>query len=126
MRESELFELLEQTADAAFTVADSGEICSWNSAAEQLFGYTARDVLGRNFNEILDVPDIVGRQALDSGNDAAPPRSGGPGEGIPAFDLEVRNSSGKRIWVNVSPIIFEHHQTRPATVCAAWRPIIEP
>jgi PAS domain S-box-containing protein len=39
MLETELFALLEQTADAAYTVTEGGEICSWNGAVERLFGY---------------------------------------------------------------------------------------
>jgi hypothetical protein len=36
MLETELFALLEQTAAAAYTVTEAGEICSWNVAAERL------------------------------------------------------------------------------------------
>jgi hypothetical protein len=32
MLETELFALLDQTAEAAFTVTEGGEICSWNHA----------------------------------------------------------------------------------------------
>ena len=39
MLESESFTLLNGTADAAFGVDEQGLICSWNRAAEQLFGY---------------------------------------------------------------------------------------
>jgi PAS domain-containing protein len=39
MLDRDLFEFLERTADAAFTVSDSGEICSWNASAERLFGF---------------------------------------------------------------------------------------
>jgi hypothetical protein len=39
MLETELFALLERTADAAYTVTADGEICSWNESAEQLFRY---------------------------------------------------------------------------------------
>ncbi len=38
MLENELLELLEHTADAAYTVTEAGEICAWNGAAEGLFG----------------------------------------------------------------------------------------
>jgi PAS domain-containing protein len=38
--ERELFELLEGTAEAAFAISDQSEICSWNKAAERLFGYS--------------------------------------------------------------------------------------
>jgi PAS domain-containing protein len=52
-----VFALLEQTADAAYTVTDDGEICSWNGAAERLFGYRASEVLRRNIEEVLDARD---------------------------------------------------------------------
>jgi len=47
MLEIELFNLLEGTSDAAFAVTDQGEICSWNKAAEKLFGYTPRKLSTR-------------------------------------------------------------------------------
>ena len=40
MLENELFEFLEGTTDAAFSVSQQGEILSWNGAAERLFGYS--------------------------------------------------------------------------------------
>lgn len=40
MLESELFAMLERTADAAFAVHDNGEIQYWNKAAERLLGYS--------------------------------------------------------------------------------------
>ena len=55
MLEPELFALLEQTADAAYTVTEGGEICSWNRAAEQLFGYPANEVLRRHIDDVLGV-----------------------------------------------------------------------
>src|SRR5207237_460036 len=51
MLETELFALLEQTADAAYTVTEGGEICSWNGAAERLFGYPASEVLHRDVDQ---------------------------------------------------------------------------
>ena len=41
MLEAELFAFLEKTADAAFAVTREGQICSWNQAAERLFGYSS-------------------------------------------------------------------------------------
>ena len=38
MLDRELFDFLELTPDAAFAVTDGGEICSWNSSVEVLFG----------------------------------------------------------------------------------------
>ena len=111
MLERELFALLEQTADAAYTVTESGEICSWNSAAEQMFGYPAAGVLGRNIDEVTEARDALGTPALAGAADSATRRANGAKAGIPNFDLEVRTLSGKRIWVNVSTIVFDNRRT---------------
>jgi PAS domain S-box-containing protein len=111
MLETELYALLEQTADAAYTVTDSGEICSWNGAAERLFGYSANDVLGRKIDDVLGARDALGTDALAGGREAAARRWDGTSSGIPNFDLEVRTRSGGRIWVNVSTLIFDNRRT---------------
>jgi PAS domain S-box-containing protein len=111
MLESDLFALLEQTADAAYTVTEDGEICSWNGSAERLFGYAASDVLGRNVDAVFDARDDLGTQALAGGLEAATRRWDGTSTGIAAFDLEVRTRPGSRIWVNVSTIVFDNTRT---------------
>jgi len=112
MLESELFALLENTADAAYTVAGDGTINSWNHAAELLFGYEARSVLGRNVDEVLQAQDALGTEALAGGSDAAA-RKWNPGAGgLPDFDLHVRTRSGARLWINVSTIMFQNPRTR--------------
>ena len=108
MLEPELFALLEQTADAAWVVTDDGEICSWNGAAERLFGYSADDVLRRNIDEVLGACDALGTSALAGGSEAATRRWDGLSGGIPNFDLQVRTRSGERRWVNISTIIFDN------------------
>lgn len=110
MLEIELFALLEQTADAAYTVTSEGEICSWNGAAERLFGHPAADVLARNIDDVLDARDALGTEALAGGLEAAT-RQWGRERGIPNFDLEVSTQSGERIWINVSTIVFDNART---------------
>jgi PAS domain S-box-containing protein len=111
MLESELFALLEQTADAAYTVTEDGEICSWNGAAERLFGYPSAEVVRRNIDDVFDARDALGTSALAGGLEAATRHRDGTSGGIPAFDLDVRARSGDRIWVNVSTIVFENRRT---------------
>ncbi len=110
MLESELFALFEHTADAAYSVTNDGEICSWNAAAERLFGHTAVDVLRRNIDEVLDARDALGTEALAGGLEAATRRWDGK-DGIPDFDLEVSTRLGRRIWINVSTIVFDNPRT---------------
>ena len=111
MLETELFALLEQTADAAYAVTGAGEICAWSAAAARLFGYPPDEVLGRNIDEILDARDTLGTEALAGGLEAATRQWDGSTGGIANFDLEVRNRSGDRLWVNVSTIIFDNRRT---------------
>lgn len=111
MLEQELFALLEQTADAAYTVDEQGEICSWNGAAQQLFGYQASEVLHRHIEEVLDAYDGLATAPLAGGSEAAVRHHDKPVGGMPAFDLQVRTRSGERTWVNVSTIIFDNRRT---------------
>lgn len=41
------------SSDAILSASAAGEIQAWNAGAERLFGYAARDVIGRNVREIL-------------------------------------------------------------------------
>jgi PAS domain S-box-containing protein len=109
--ETELFTLLEQTADAAYTVTKDGEICSWNRAAERLFGYPATEVLGRHIEEVFDAFDALGTEPLVGRDETAVRDPEASGSGIPHFDLDVRTRSGARLWVNVSTIVFDNRRT---------------
>jgi PAS domain S-box-containing protein len=111
MLETELFSLLEHTADAAYTVAEDGEICSWNHAAERLLGFPANEVLHRNIDEVLEARDALGTPALAGGTEAITRTWDAPFGGVPNFDLEVQTRSSDRIWVNVSTIVFDNSRT---------------
>ncbi|MEO5814173.1 MAG: LuxR C-terminal-related transcriptional regulator [Gemmatimonadaceae bacterium] len=111
MLETELFGLLEQTADAAYTVTGDGEICSWNGAATHLLGYPAEEVLHRNVDDLFDARDSLGTEALSGGLEAATRQWDGASGGIPNFDLELTTRSGDRIWVNISTIVFDNPRT---------------
>ncbi len=96
MLEGELFALLEGTADAAFAVDEEGTIRSWNASAEILFGYPAAEVLHRSCREVLK-----GRCGH------SPDACAANGCGVPAFDIDVCLPSGRRIWVNVSTLVYQ-------------------
>jgi PAS domain S-box-containing protein len=111
MLEAEVFALFEQTSDAVYAVTPDGEIRSWNSAAERLFGYPAPEVLGRHIEDVFDAYDTLGTEPLAGGLEAASRRWPGALRGIPAFDLDVRVRSGGRLWINVSTIVFHNQRT---------------
>jgi PAS domain S-box-containing protein len=108
MLETELFALLEHTADAAYAVTEDGQVRTWNAAAERLFGYPAAKVVGRDIDEVFEARDALGTDALARGLEAATRRWDRTSGGIPSFDLEVQTQSGNRMWINVSTIIFDN------------------
>ena len=67
MRDQELFDLLEGTSDAAFTITDQGKICSWNKAAERLFGYSKVEVLKKSCGSVDILSMASGKQAAGGG-----------------------------------------------------------
>ncbi|MCC6343564.1 MAG: PAS domain S-box protein [Bryobacterales bacterium] len=105
MLETELFAFLERTSDAAFAVTEQGEICSWNKAAERIFGYAAEEALNRTCFELLDGLGALGTQVC-TGQCSVQICAAQQVE-IPDFDLRVKTRSGDRLWVNVSTIVFD-------------------
>lgn len=110
MLEQELFGLLEGTSDAAFSVTDQGEICSWNEAAEKLFGYPRGEALRKTCYNLIQGRDTLGTWVCGEAcsiRDCAAKHID-----IPNFDLEVKTRSGRRIWVSVSTLVYENSRNR--------------
>jgi PAS domain S-box-containing protein len=106
MLESELFAFLEGTTDAAFSVSEQGEILSWNGAARRLFGYSSSEVLGKSCFQIMHGRGVLGTEVCHEGCSVLE-YSAGRTE-IPNFDLEVSVRSGKRLWVNLSTVVWQN------------------
>jgi PAS domain S-box-containing protein len=104
--ERELFDLLEGTSDAAFTISDQSEICSWNKGAEKLFGYSASEALNRTVPSLLQGRGPLGNEMY--GEDCSLRSRAEKRLEIPNFDLEVKIRSGRRVWVNVSTLVYEN------------------
>ena len=110
MLDQELFDLLEGTADAAFAITDQCEVCSWNKAAERLFGYSKAQALHKNFHSLLQGRGALGAQVCGDNcsiRDCAARRID-----IPNFDLEVKIRSGRRLWISVSTLVYESSRNR--------------
>ncbi len=90
--------IVESTDDAIVSKSVDGQILSWNSGAERLYGYTAAEAVGRSVS-ILIPPDRPGelRRLLDRVR---------RGERIQHFETERVRKDGSRFEVSlsVSPI----------------------
>lgn len=104
MRERFLYDVLEQSGDAAFVISPGGRVRFWNAAAEALFGYTAAQALERNCYQLLGGRNSAG--ALVCQQQCGVWQCGVQGEKAPNFDLEITLPSGERRWVNMSNIFY--------------------
>ncbi|MBS1272341.1 MAG: Signal transduction histidine-protein kinase AtoS [Candidatus Marinimicrobia bacterium] len=59
-----LDKLLDSSGDAIFAITKGGEITTWNSGAERIYGYTTEEALGKSVDDLVD-PDEHSRSADD-------------------------------------------------------------
>lgn len=102
---SELFALLDTTADAAFTVDEQGTILSWNRAAEELFGYPSSAVLRKPCASLFQGRGALGNIVCTE--DCGVLRCADARRPTENYDLEVKSRGGRRLWVNISILVFE-------------------
>jgi PAS domain S-box-containing protein len=107
--EAELFAVLERTSDAAFAVTVQGEIMFWNKSAEKLFGYPASKVLHKTCYEVLEGVGPLGTRVCHE-HCSVIECAGGSAD-IPNFDMSVRSRTGKRLWINMSTLVFDNPRT---------------
>jgi PAS domain S-box-containing protein len=92
---SALFRAIVQSADDAITSIDLNEtITSWNRAAEQLYGYEAKEVIGKS-NRLIIPPDRYAEE-----DDIV--RRVKSGEGVQHFDTVRIRKDGSRIEVAIT------------------------
>lgn len=109
MLESEIFALLDHTADAAFVVNEEGEIQSWNKAAERLFGYSRADVAHKSCYQVLEGVGPLGTRVCHEHCSVA--ECAGRETEIPNFDMSVKMRGGQRLWINISTMVFDNPRT---------------
>ena len=56
-RETRIAAILDTAVDGIITISDLGIIETFNPAAEKIFGYETREVLGRNINMLMQMTD---------------------------------------------------------------------
>jgi PAS domain S-box-containing protein len=99
-----LFHSLFRTSDGAFVIDRDYRIIFWNRAAEQLLGFTAGEVLGRQCYEILGGRDEQGRTlcqrfclaAIQAEKDAV----------MPNQDVYVMTKGDAGCWLNVTTFAY--------------------
>lgn len=107
----ELSAVVESTADAILTKNAHGIIKTWNRGAEQLYGYTAEEVIGKHVDLLHPWNDDESHHILSTVSE---------GETMRGLETVHRISSGDLIHVSltVSPLRGPHDENLGASVIA--------
>jgi len=121
MLEAELFAFLAGASDGVFVVRESGEICYWNRAAQDLFGYSDEEVVGKTCSELLHGVWALGTQVclehcVELQCTLKP-------KFMPNFDLNATTRDGERKWVNISTVPFLNRRTQKTLIVHLARDI---
>lgn len=110
--QAHLAAIVESSNDAILSKTLSGEILSWNNAAERLYGYTRSEAVGRSIHLIVpeelssEVDSLLGRV--------------GKGERVEHHDTQRLRKDGRRVAVSltISPIRVADGSISAASVIA--------
>jgi PAS domain S-box-containing protein len=89
------------TADAAFAIDAFGLITAWNKAAEELFGLSSAEAIGRACHEIIEGADESGVVCSEHCSVQQEVRKDCP---VQNFDVQIQTKRGRE-WCNVSILI---------------------
>lgn len=89
--------------DAIFAADLSGKVVWWGPTAERLLGYHAAEAMGRTCASLLAGRDAAGCAVCS--DDCHVLQSARKGDSTRNYDLEVRTSRGRWIWVNISTLL---------------------
>ena len=95
---------IADTADAAFVVSLDCQFLAWGSRAQQLFGFSPAEILGRYCYDALPAHDVSGR-CLCSVN-CPMVVAARYGYSAPPSEARIRTKQNCSIWARVSPILL--------------------
>jgi DNA-binding CsgD family transcriptional regulator len=104
---------IADTADAAFVVSLDCQFLAWGSRAQQLFGFSALDVLGRYCYNVMPARDASG-QCL-CGVNCPMVTAARYGYSAPPSEACICTKQNCPIWVRVSSIVL---RARRGAICA--------
>lgn len=101
MRKREIKQLVESTADPAFAVNGMHNIEFWNKPAEEFFGITSNEAIGKSCSLIIQGYDECGKFCS---HDCTILKASENLDAVRNFDLQVKTVQGMK-WCNISILI---------------------
>lgn len=108
MRRVDIFNLLADAADGVAVMDRHLRFVLWNSAAEQLLGFRAHEVLGRYCYEVLGGRDICSDPVCHASCFVR----GRVGKPIPTRELLVSSKGGRPVRMNFSTLFVRSEKRR--------------
>jgi PAS domain S-box-containing protein len=105
-------DLVQGTADPAFSVDGSGTIVAWNAAAEAFFGVPADQAIGRPCGDVVRGSDECGPVCSPNCAILQAVRRRQP---VHTCDMQVQTAQGTQ-WCNVSVLIVNNDSPYPSSV----------
>lgn len=93
--QAQLAAIVESSADGIIGKTLTGKITSWNHGAEQIFGYSSEEAIGRSIRDLI-IPDEL------QGEETAILKKIRNGQSIPHFETIRKNKDNQRIAVSVT------------------------
>lgn len=108
-----LLAFIGDTADGAFVVSLDCQFLAWSWRAQNLFGFSSSEILGRYCYDVLPAGDECGRCLCNVNCPMV--TEARSGHCVPPADVQIRAKGNRPIWVRVSPVIL---RTVNGTTCA--------
>jgi DNA-binding CsgD family transcriptional regulator len=118
MRSEDFRKLVDGTSDPAFVVDKEGTVVAWNEPAQQFFGVTAEQAVGKSCISIIQGRDECGSVCSKH---CIVQQAVGKHQPIKNFDLQVQTICGPQ-WCEVSVLIAEADASSDAHAIHIVRP----
>ncbi len=121
----EVMELLDglQSADGIYCVDHGQRIIYWSRSAQQVLGYTAREMLGRPCYEVLATRDSQNHRFCRP--DCPVMTNARRGRLTYDYDVLAQRKDGADIWVNISILLVRVKKRRSPLVVHLIRDVTE-
>ncbi|WP_295914153.1 PAS domain S-box protein [uncultured Xanthomonas sp.] len=116
--QANLVAVVQSSADGIIGKTLEGVVTSWNRAAEQLFGFSEAEAVGRRLGELIVPVELMHEEESVL-------RRIGRGEDVPYFETVRRHADGRMIDVLVSVSPIYNAQGRPIGASKTVRDISE-
>jgi PAS domain S-box-containing protein len=99
----DILNLFSKTSDAAIAIDSDQRIVLWNQSAEMLFGFTAKEALGRFCYDVIGSRTTLCH--LSCQKNCFAQTMALKQQVVPTHDLQVHTKTGRTIWLSVTTIV---------------------